>query len=72
MRLPRLIVAAVLVVLLLILIVQNTESVETRILFITVTLPRAVLLGVTLVLGWLIGIITSEVIDRSSSKSKKD
>ena len=72
MRYPRLIVAAVLVVLLLILIVQNTESVETRILFITVTLPRAVLLGVTLVLGWLIGIITSEVIDRSSSKPKKD
>ena len=72
MRLPRLIVAAGLVVLLLILIVQNTESVETRILFITVTLPRAVLLGVTLVLGWLIGIITSEVIDRSSSKPKKD
>ena len=72
MRYPRLIVAAVLVVLLVILIVQNTESVETRILFISFTMPRAVLLGVTLVLGWLIGIITSEVIDRSPKRPDKE
>jgi len=67
MRLPRLIIVAVLVVLLVILIVQNTEAVETKILFITITLPRAILLGVTLAVGWVAGLISAEILDRKPS-----
>jgi putative membrane protein len=73
MRTPRIIIVAVVAVLVLILIIQNTDAVETKLLFVTVTLPRAVLLGVTLVVGWLLGLITSEVIDRPSrAKAKAD
>ena len=72
MRTPRILIAAVVVVLVLILIIQNTEAVDTRLLFVTVTLPRALLLGVTLVVGWLLGLITSEVIDRPSRKKADD
>ncbi|GJM18529.1 MAG: hypothetical protein DHS20C14_07420 [Phycisphaeraceae bacterium] len=39
----------------LILILQNTAPVETRILFMTVTMPRALLLAVTALLGMVAG-----------------
>jgi uncharacterized integral membrane protein len=54
---PKLIVVAVALVIAVILILQNTEHVETHILFARVTMPRAVLLvvaaGVGFVAGWL-------------------
>jgi lipopolysaccharide assembly protein A len=43
----------------LIVILQNTEPVETRVLFLSVTMPRAVLLLVTTVIGFLLGILWS-------------
>ena len=47
-----------LVVLLVIIILQNTEAVDTRLLFVTVTMPRALLLFVHLALGYVLGIMT--------------
>jgi len=44
------------VILLVIVILQNTESTPTHLLFITITMPRAVLLFVTLALGFLAGL----------------
>ena len=42
-----------------VVVLQNTAAVETRLLFTTVTMPRAVLLFVTLsigvVCGWFLG-----------------
>ena len=55
----KLIVAAVLAVLLVIVIIQNTREVETKLLFVTITMPRAVLLMVTLVLGFSIGLLAA-------------
>ncbi len=55
----KLIGGAVLAVLVLIIILQNTESVETRILFISVVMPRAALLFMTLVIGFLLGVLAS-------------
>ncbi len=52
-------VAAVVAVLAIIVIFQNTEVVETRLLFITVSMPRALLLIVTLLLGVLLGLMTA-------------
>jgi len=43
----------------LIVIFQNTAPVETTILFITITMPRALLLFVTLVIGFALGVLTS-------------
>lgn len=47
------IAAAILVV----IIAQNTAQVETRILFATITMPRALLLAAVLVLGFGLGFV---------------
>lgn len=49
----------VLLVLGAIVILQNTASIETKILFVTITMPRAVLLLITAVIGYAIGAITT-------------
>jgi putative membrane protein len=59
MRNVRLIVILVVAVLILIVILQNMEPVSTRILFVTVTMPRAALLFMTLVVGFIIGLIVA-------------
>ena len=37
--------------------VQNTEAVDTRLLFVTVTMPRALLLIITLLVGAAVGLV---------------
>ena len=51
------IIAAVVTV--LIVVFQNTQAVETRLLFLRMTLPHAVLLGGTLIIGFAIGVLTA-------------
>ena len=55
----KLIVAAVLTLLGLIVVLQNTDTVETKLLFVTLEMPRAVLLFGTTTIGFLIGILVS-------------
>ena len=55
----RLFVAAVLVVLALIVVLQNTAAVETRILHLTLTMPRAALLFGALIVGFVLGQLTA-------------
>ena len=55
----RLILILVLCVLLLIVIIQNMEAVSTRILFVTVTMPRSALLFITMVVGFVLGLIVA-------------
>lgn len=61
MKRPRLIAALVLTVLLVIVTLQNTENVETKLLFATVTMPRAVLLLTTTLTGFALGILASHL-----------
>jgi len=61
MKTARLIVLSVLAVLVVVVVLQNTEAVETKILFMTVTMPRAVLLFITATLGFAAGILTALV-----------
>jgi uncharacterized integral membrane protein len=42
-----------------VLVLQNTQAVETKLLFLTLTLPNAVLLSATLIIGFAIGILTA-------------
>ena len=49
---------ALLAVLVLIVILQNTTAVETKLLFVTVTMPRAILLIVTMLIGYVLGVAT--------------
>ena len=57
-------VVALVAVLAIIVVVQNTQAVETKLLFVTVTMPRAVLLFVTLLVGFVIGVVAAEKITR--------
>jgi uncharacterized integral membrane protein len=42
-----------------IVVLQNTQVVETKLLFLTVTLPNAALLFGTLIVGFAIGVLTA-------------
>ena len=55
----KLISITVLTILGVIIILQNTEQVETRILFLSISMPRAILLMGTTLIGFSIGILVS-------------
>jgi uncharacterized integral membrane protein len=59
MRHWKLIVFVVAAVLTIIVVVQNTQAVETKLLFVTLTMPRAVLLFVTLLIGFVLGVVSA-------------
>ena len=54
----------VLVLLVVIVVLQNTERVDTKLLFFTVTMPRALLLVATAAIGFIIGLMLSLKIRR--------
>ena len=58
MHKAKILLLVILAILIIIVIVQNTQAVETKILFITVTMPRVVLLLVTLLVGFVLGLVT--------------
>ena len=67
----KLVTIVVLAVLAVILVLQNTQPVETRVFFATVTMPRAVLLLVTAVIGFALGVLLSlAVVKRKSRKTE--
>lgn len=53
----KLIAALVLMAVVLIIVLQNTQPVETRVLFMTLTMPRAALLAVTMLIGVGVGML---------------
>jgi len=55
----KIIVIAIVALLTLIVVLQNTEAVETKILFLSVTMPRAALLFGTLLVGFLLGVLAA-------------
>jgi uncharacterized integral membrane protein len=46
-------------VIIVIVTLQNREEVQTRLLFVTVTMPRVVLLLITLTIGFLVGVVVA-------------
>lgn len=50
---------AVLALVGVVVVLQNTQAVETKLLFLTVTLPNAALLIGTLIIGFAIGVLTA-------------
>lgn len=55
----KMISIAILALLGVIIILQNTEPVETRLLFMSITMPRAILLMGTTLIGFALGILVS-------------
>jgi uncharacterized integral membrane protein len=68
----KLIAIGVLALLVLAVVLQNTQAVETRLLFITLTLPNAALLFGTLIIGFAIGVLTAGHIVSSAKRRLPD
>ena len=58
----KLIASLILAGLGIVIVLQNTESVETKLLFITVTMPRAVLLFTTTMVGFALGVLVALIL----------
>jgi len=70
MKKAKLIAIIVISILVFIIFLQNTESVETKILFMQVSMPRAILLILTFIVGFVAGTITTSMLLRKSEKKK--
>jgi len=55
----KVVAIAVIAVVAVIVVFQNTQVVETKLLFLTLTLPNAALLFGTLIMGFAIGVLTA-------------
>jgi len=73
MKRIKLIAIIILTVSCLIVILQNTVPVETRLLFMTVIMPQAILLCIVMIIGFLIGVIVAVhyLNDQSSATGNK-
>jgi uncharacterized integral membrane protein len=71
MKKLTLIIILVATVLGIVVVLQNTETVDTKILFITVSMPRAVLLFVATMFGFAIGVLVSIALLRKGKAGKK-
>jgi len=66
----KLVVLIVIVVLAVIIFLQNTETVETRILLVTFQMSRALLLMLTFLLGLLTGVLVTTNFLRKKTAAK--
>ena len=71
MKKLKIITIVVISLLALVVFLQNTDSVETKLLFMTVTMSRALLLILTFILGFAAGIITTSYVLRKPPKAGK-
>lgn len=69
MKKLKLAIALTALALISIIVLQNSEQIETKILFATITMPRAILLGVTFVIGIIVGLLIALIV---SEKRKKN
>jgi putative membrane protein len=63
---------AVIVMIVLIVVLQNTQAVETRLLFLTVTMPNAALLFGTLIIGFAVGVLMAGHIVSRAKRGPSD
>jgi uncharacterized integral membrane protein len=65
----KIVAIAVITLLVVIVVLQNTQAVETELLFLTVTMPNAALLFGTLIIGFAIGVLTAGHIVSAAKKA---
>ena len=66
----KMISIALLAVLGIIIILQNTAPVETKLLFLTITMPRAILLMGTTLIGFALGVLVSFFFQRKEQSGE--
>ncbi len=71
-RLVKLEAIALIATVAVIVVFQNTQAVETKLLFLTITLPNAALLFGTLASGFVIGILTAGYIVSAAKRRLPD
>lgn len=71
MQKMKIIGAMTALLLVIVIVFQNMEDVETKILFINVTMPNAFLLGITFLIGASAGLLTA-LIHSGKSKGLKE
>jgi uncharacterized integral membrane protein len=59
---------AVVALVVVVVVLQNTQAVQTKLLFFTVTMPNAALLFGTLIIGFAIGVLTAGHIVSSAKR----
>ncbi len=67
----KLTVTVGILVLALVIELQNTESVDTRILFFTISMPRAALLLFSVLAGFAAGYVTKAIYGKKKSRLKQ-
>ena len=68
MKKVKIIAITTILLLALIVFLQNTQAVETKFLFMTITMPRVLLLMLTFIMGFIGGLITASYILRKPGK----
>jgi uncharacterized integral membrane protein len=63
---------SIIAVVTVIIVFQNTQAVETKLLFLTITLPNAALLFGTLISGFAIGVLTAGHIVANAKRKLPD
>ncbi len=72
MKRAKIIVMIIILLLVLIVFIQNTEAVETKVLFMTITMPRVLMLMITFVLGFIGGLMTAGLVLMKTPHKKDD
>jgi uncharacterized integral membrane protein len=62
----------VIVLIVVVVVLQNTQSVDTKLLFITVTMPNAALLFGTLIIGFAISVLPAGHIVSTAKRALPD
>ena len=72
MKKLKMTVIVVVSLLVLIVVLQNTQSVETKLLFVTITMPRAFLLFLTFLFGFVVGAVsTASFLNKAKRKQSE-
>jgi uncharacterized integral membrane protein len=66
----KLITIVILALVGVIIILQNTEPVETKLLFLSITMPRAILLMGTTLIGFALGVLVSLFFKRKNKNQE--
>ena len=72
MKKAKIIIIVLVSLLALIVSLQNAQAVETKLLFATITMPRVLLLILTFITGFIVGLITASQILGKANKSKAE
>ena len=70
MKKAKIIIILVISLLALVVSLQNTEAVETKVLFASITMPRVLLLILTFITGFIVGLITASQVMGKPKKAK--